>query len=192
MKEELPQNDVSRWYRVCKTNLPSGTMATIQTTTDKGQPESVSLIHRELENENDYIVPVTRDLLPSEIQNVVDDAVKTLNDYDFDISTNSRALKVASTPTIKVEHEKFFELCLAVAKQKHEAWVRERSNAGWRYGTTFNIASKTHPLLLPWDQLPDHYRKPDMETPQLVVSLLDNQGYAIVSKEELGKMNSQR
>lgn len=37
---------------------------------------------------------------------------------------------------------------------RHESWMKMHLDAGWVYGPEFNPVSKTHPNLLPWDQLP--------------------------------------
>lgn len=37
---------------------------------------------------------------------------------------------------------------------RHEAWMKMHVESGWVYGDTFDPAKKTHPNLLPWEQLP--------------------------------------
>lgn len=38
--------------------------------------------------------------------------------------------------------------------ERHESWMKMHVESGWVYGETFDPAKKTHPNLLPWDQLP--------------------------------------
>lgn len=38
--------------------------------------------------------------------------------------------------------------------ERHEAWMKMHVEAGWVYGLEFDPVKKTHPNLLPWDQLP--------------------------------------
>ncbi len=38
--------------------------------------------------------------------------------------------------------------------ERHEAWMKMHVEGGWVYGETFDPTTKTHPNLLPWDQLP--------------------------------------
>lgn len=39
-------------------------------------------------------------------------------------------------------------------EQRHEAWMAMHRDAGWVYGEVFDPAQKTHPNMLPWDDLP--------------------------------------
>jgi hypothetical protein len=36
----------------------------------------------------------------------------------------------------------------------HEAWLKQKTDDGWRYGSTKDPVAKTHPCLVPYDQLP--------------------------------------
>lgn len=42
----------------------------------------------------------------------------------------------------------------APASAQHDAWSYAKSKDGWVYGTTKDAAAKTHPCLVPFDQLP--------------------------------------
>lgn len=39
-------------------------------------------------------------------------------------------------------------------EERHDKWVRKHESEGWQFGDTFDSALKTHPNLVPWDQLP--------------------------------------
>ncbi len=38
--------------------------------------------------------------------------------------------------------------------ERHESWMKMYVDSGWVYGEQFDPAKKTHPNLMPWDQLP--------------------------------------
>jgi hypothetical protein len=42
----------------------------------------------------------------------------------------------------------------ATPEQSHQAWVERHFADGWRYGEVKDEQAKTHPLLLPWAELP--------------------------------------
>lgn len=42
----------------------------------------------------------------------------------------------------------------ATPEQSHAAWVERHQADGWTYGEVKDEQTKTHPLLLPWSQLP--------------------------------------
>lgn len=37
--------------------------------------------------------------------------------------------------------------------ERHESWMKMHAEGGWVYGPEFNPTLKTHPNMLPWDQL---------------------------------------
>jgi hypothetical protein len=43
-------------------------------------------------------------------------------------------------------------------EQHHQAWVDDKISHGWRYGAEKDSERKTHPCLLPYDQLPEYQR----------------------------------
>ena len=39
-------------------------------------------------------------------------------------------------------------------QERHDSWMKMHIDSGWVYGTEFNSEKKTHPNLMPWDDLP--------------------------------------
>jgi len=44
---------------------------------------------------------------------------------------------------------------------QHNAWMKEKIDAGWVYGEVKDAEAKTHPCILPFDQLPEFQQKKD-------------------------------
>ena len=56
--------------------------------------------------------------------------------------------------TSKVEiPEEIKELQEILAKNTHEVWSQGRMSEGWSYGTELNHGKKTHPGLIPYEEL---------------------------------------
>lgn len=51
---------------------------------------------------------------------------------------------------------------------QHEHWVEQKMKDGWRYGPVKDPDQRTHPLLVPYEDLPDYERRKD----QLVVAIV--------------------
>ena len=49
----------------------------------------------------------------------------------------------------------------ADGRSQHEQWLAQKRADGWRHGPVKDPGAKTHPLMIPWDQLPDWERRKD-------------------------------
>ncbi len=185
-KDELEKDDVKAWFRCVKKHAPPGIIRSINIVTKRGKPKSVGLVHRTDEQDShSYLIPLVRDLTETETESIAKEFAEDRPKLDFDIETHETKLLAKDNAGISLTAANHLMLCNALAKHKHEDWMRERTTGGWRYGTGFDADEKIHPLLLPWDQLPDRYREPDMEWPNKLVNVLNDQGYAILPKIEL-------
>ena len=59
----------------------------------------------------------------------------------------------------------------ATPEQLHDLWCQEKTAAGWTYGPTKDTAAKTHPCLLPYQDLPDEQRTKDRLFAAIVTAL---------------------
>ena len=81
--------------------------------------------------------------------------------------------KVALTPEL-------LELTELLANHVHDVWARQRLAEGWRYGPERNDASKEHPDLVPYDQLPEGEKEYDRSTAFEAIKVILALGYRIV------------
>lgn len=44
---------------------------------------------------------------------------------------------------------------------QHNAWMKDKVDTGWVYGTIKDAEAKTHPCIVPFDQLPEFQQKKD-------------------------------
>lgn len=44
---------------------------------------------------------------------------------------------------------------------QHNAWMQDKINDGWAYGTEKNVDLKTHPCIVPFNELPEFQQKKD-------------------------------
>ena len=44
---------------------------------------------------------------------------------------------------------------------QHNSWMKEKVDGGWIYGEVKDAEKKTHPCIVPFDQLPEFQRKKD-------------------------------
>jgi RyR domain len=186
--QPLEKSVVRAWFNCVSENAPSGIVNSVTVQDDDQTRHVVRLIHRTTAEKHAYLIPLTRDLNPSEIDHIAEQFAENQKALDFDIETDETRLRAKDQDTIPLDATKHLALCLALAKQKHEIWLRERNDAGWRYGVVFNQHEKTHPLLRPWDQLPERYKLPDLDWPQKLVNTLNDHGYVVIERDELEKL----
>lgn len=71
--------------------------------------------------------------------------------------------------------EEILSLAEKLAENTHEVWSQGRINDGWRYGEQRSDAEKTHPCLVPYNQLTESEKEYDrataMETLKLILKL---------------------
>ena len=82
--------------------------------------------------------------------------------------------KPAELDDVKLPDE-LNELVEHMAKNVHEVWAQNRIREGWSLGPYRNDELKTHPCLVPYEDLPEvekaYDRNTAMETLKLIVSL---------------------
>jgi RyR domain len=49
----------------------------------------------------------------------------------------------------------------ATAADQHEAWRKDKADQGWVYGEVKDAEAKTHPCMVPYEELPFFQRKKD-------------------------------
>jgi hypothetical protein len=71
-----------------------------------------------------------------------------------------------------------------LARMEHDQWCRERIENGWRHGPNRNNAERIHPMLVPWQEMPQEMRQYDREAVGDLPELLLKSGYNISSLYE--------
>lgn len=59
----------------------------------------------------------------------------------------------------------------AKASASHESWMKEKLENGWKYGEVKDPEAKTHPCIVPFDELPLEQQKKDVLFKAVVDSL---------------------
>jgi ryanodine receptor 2 len=86
--------------------------------------------------------------------------------------------KPIDTSDIEVPEE-LNPLLEAMAKNVHEVWADTRISQGWKYGEQRNDELKTHPCLVPYEELPDEEKEYDRNTSVGTLKLILKLGFKI-------------
>lgn len=74
------------------------------------------------------------------------------------------------------------ELVEAMARNTHDVWSAGRMKEGWKYGPMRDDALKTHPCLIPYEQLPESEKEYDCMTSLSTLKFIVANGYEIGKK----------
>lgn len=66
-----------------------------------------------------------------------------------------------------------------MAKNVHEVWAAGRIADGWKYGATRDDEQKTHPCLVPYEELPESEKEYDRNTAIGTLKFILAQGFCI-------------
>ena len=66
-----------------------------------------------------------------------------------------------------------------MAKNVHEVWAQERIKQGWTYGAKRDDVQKTHPCLVPYEELPEEEKEYDRNTSIGTLKLIMKLGFKI-------------
>jgi len=66
-----------------------------------------------------------------------------------------------------------------MAKNVHEVWAVGRIADGWTYGTKRDDEKKTHPCLVPYEELPEYEKEYDRNTAISTLKFILAQGFSI-------------
>ena len=69
-----------------------------------------------------------------------------------------------------------------IAKNVHEVWAQSRMEQGWTYGEERNDALKTHPCLIPYEELPEVEKAYDRDTALGTLKLIKKLGFKITAQ----------
>lgn len=67
-----------------------------------------------------------------------------------------------------------------MAKNVHDVWAETRIQQGWKYGEQRNDEFKTHPCLVPYEELPEEEKEYDRNTSIGTLKLIMKLGFKIV------------
>ena len=72
------------------------------------------------------------------------------------------------------------QLAGLISENVHEVWAATRITQGWKYGEQRNDELKTHPCLVPYEELPEEEKKYDYNTSIGTLKLIIKLGFKII------------
>lgn len=86
--------------------------------------------------------------------------------------------KPIDTTDVKLP-EQLYKLVEILAKDVHDTWAAHRFADGWTYGPQRDDTHRTHPCLVPYEELPETEREYDRATAIHTLKLITKLGFTI-------------
>lgn len=71
------------------------------------------------------------------------------------------------------------QLVEEMSKNVHDVWAETRISQGWKYGKKRDDEKKTHPCLVPYDELPEEEKEYDRKTSIGTLKLIMKLGFKV-------------
>lgn len=94
------------------------------------------------------------------------------------MKANTYTPQPVDTKDVKLPQE-LETLVEQMAKNVHEVWAYGRIAEGWTYGEILDEVRKTHPCLVPYEELPDSEKEYDRQTSLETLKFILRAGYRI-------------
>lgn len=86
--------------------------------------------------------------------------------------------KPIDTEQVKLS-EDMVELTEYLARNTHEIWALQRMNEGWVFGVDRDDKARSHPCLVPYEELPEVEKDYDRNTAMGAIRLILSLGYNV-------------
>lgn len=123
-----------------------------------GEEKEVFLQYKSNNDVHKYIVTLTRQLTEKEAEKIViswDQQFDEQDDFIIETSVpytgdDQQCKECDDEEPVHIERQDIIEF--------HTRWAQSLAEHGWSYGIAYSKENKTHPMLLPWEQLPKSYK----------------------------------
>ena len=181
-----------KFFKMFEKYSPEGIMTVYEVADPDGGPAQAPLVHRVDENgEHQYEIPLVRNLTPNEIEEIAIQLNSSFNEGNFLFETSTfeeDCCLYEDDEEDYVEPKVTEQIATRLAERMHDVWMHERLDNGWHYNKIRSDRNKTHPLIMPWNQLSEEHKTIDYNLPQTFIDLLEEFGYTIISEEELNEL----
>lgn len=175
----LPGEIANKWRETVQALSPNGILSSA-TIMVNGQPKPSELYAVRKDAAACYVIPLSRDLLEDEAGKIAIAWSRTWKDGDFEISfSQPESSKQRKQEEINAVLDQLAE---NIAKLLHAKWAKNKAEHHWSYSPRYSAAQKQHPMLLPWEQLPDKHKRSEIERTRDTLEILDSINLKITRK----------
>jgi hypothetical protein len=174
--DRLPKGAAGLWARTVIKHGPRGTAVAAEILRGR-ELVSTRLYCIRGSSGYHYIVPLSRDLSDGEAEAIVKAWSDAYPDGDFVVNWSQPAQ--ASLRSEKLLKSMSDQMAEAAAKISHNRWYQRTVGEGWQWGPRMSVRNRMHPMLRPWDDLPQKYRSRERDRFVTLLDVLEGMGLRI-------------
>jgi len=175
--EPLASKDSRKWFQTVCASISKGLIGSIQIKGDDNITRAVQMVGKRYSSGRAaYEIPLVRSLLDDEIEGIVDAWNQVYPTGEFQIESDADTVDSSYKGIPDIADSTMEDLAVEMAKYNHAIWANDMLAQGWRYGISFSEAERTHPLIMPWEQIPDSARRVNYELPSKFLEMLHKHG----------------
>lgn len=183
VKQPLDQTARRAWYACVQSHVPSGLLHHTEIP-EQDHVKTSSYYHKQMTSgAHAYVVPLVRDLVHHEVYQIAHVWDLKFPDVDFVIDYSQPADHVTPASPDVPDH-KIAQVMDAWCKRRHDAWMQDKLDQGWRYGVRVSMKDRTHPWIQPYESLPEVARQPHMQAVKDLLDILNDFGYMVKQKPQ--------
>lgn len=168
--EPLPKGVPALWAKTVNAAGPNGVMG--ETDILQGRELlSVKFYCVKGKSGYHYVIPLTRDLEESEADTIANAWAYVYPKGDFVINWSQRDSVDHKIET--VQHRVTDSIVELAAKTYHNRWQQDKINEGWNFGHKLDARNRKHPMLQPWESLPEKYKVQERERFRTLLRVLE-------------------
>lgn len=170
VKSPLDKQDVSKWKTLLAKIGPRDVIGTASVTVG-GEIKTSDFYVVKCKGGYEYVTPLARDLTEDEAGML---AVGWSRLYDNDFELDFSQTQQARQRKKAIRDRVVTELSEEIAKRLHSQWLDEKVSRRWNYGPRYSKTMRQHPMLLPWEQLPEKLRSAERDRVSKMFDILES------------------
>lgn len=168
--EPLPKGASALWAKTIRDFGPNGVMSEIDILQGR-ELLNVKFYCVKGKSGYHYVIPLTRDLEESEADTIAEAWSEAYPEGDFIINWSQRD-SIDHKIEI-VQHRVTDSIVELAAKTYHNRWQQDKINEGWNFGHKLDARNRKHPMLQPWESLPEKYKVQERERFRTLLRILE-------------------
>lgn len=156
--EKIEKSEAQKFINVVRRTGPDNIIKPVDVYDAVGETKTISLRGVKKGDSYWYVIPLSRNLTEGEAEKIVMVWAQHF-EGDFILETSTPYTGREPEECADCVEEQTDHYGSSDIKEFHQLWLTSLTESGWRYGVKYSKDDKTHPLLMPWEQIPRTFKE---------------------------------